>query len=41
MTDNLATIQLELIERRIGRMPQMQPVDLALRKTLALLRNHL
>ena len=36
MTDNLATIELKLIERRIGRMPQMEIVDLALRKTLAL-----
>jgi mRNA interferase MazF len=36
MTDNLATIELQLIERRIGRMPQIQMIDLALRKTLAL-----
>jgi mRNA interferase MazF len=36
MTDNLATIELQLIERRIGRMPQMEMVDVALRKTLAL-----
>jgi mRNA interferase MazF len=32
MTDNLATIELQLIDRRIGRMPQMEIVDLALRK---------
>ena len=36
MTDNLATIELQLIERRIGRMPRMEIVDLALRRTLAL-----
>jgi hypothetical protein len=36
MTDNLATIELHLIERRIGRMPQMEMVDSALRRTLAL-----
>jgi mRNA interferase MazF len=36
MTDNLATIELQLIERRIGRMAQMETVDLALRKTMAL-----
>jgi mRNA interferase MazF len=36
MTDNLATIELQLIERRIGRMPQMEMIDLALPKTLAL-----
>ena len=36
MTDNLATIELELIERRIGRMPQMEMIDLALSKTLGL-----
>jgi mRNA interferase MazF len=36
MTDNLATIELQLIERRIGRMPQMEMVDVALRNTLAL-----
>jgi mRNA interferase MazF len=36
MTDNLVTIELQLIERRIGRMPQMEMIDLPLRKTLAL-----
>ncbi len=36
MTDNLATIELQLIERRIGRTPRMEAVDLALRNTLAL-----
>lgn len=36
MTDNLATIELQLIERRIGRMVRMERVDLALRNTLAL-----
>jgi mRNA interferase MazF len=36
MTDSLATIEPQLIERRVGRMPRMEMVDLALRKTLAL-----
>jgi mRNA interferase MazF len=36
MTDNLGTIELQLVRRAIGRMPQMESVDLALRKTLAL-----
>ncbi len=36
MTDNLGTIELQLIRRAIGRMPRMEAVDLALRKTLAL-----
>ena len=36
MTDNLATIELQLIERTIGHMPRMEIVDLALRNTLAL-----
>ena len=36
MTDNLANIELQLIERRIGRMPRMDLVDLALRHTLGL-----
>jgi len=36
MTDNLATIELQLVERRIGRMTRMELVDLALRNTLAL-----
>jgi len=36
MTDNLATIELQLIKRAIGRMSPMKAVDLALRKTLAL-----
>ena len=36
MTDNLATIELDLINRPLGRMPGMAPVDLALRHTLAL-----
>ena len=36
MTDNLGTIELKLVRRAIGRMPRMEAVDLALRKTLAL-----
>jgi mRNA interferase MazF len=36
MTDNLATVEIELFERRIGRMPRMEMVDFALRRTLAL-----
>jgi len=36
MTDNLGTIELKLVRRAIGRMPLMEAVDLALRKTLAL-----
>jgi len=36
MTDNLGTIELELVRRAIGRMPRMEAVDLALRRTLAL-----
>ncbi|MGD0126724.1 MAG: type II toxin-antitoxin system PemK/MazF family toxin [Terriglobia bacterium] len=36
MTDNLATIELQLIERTIGHMPRTELVDLALRNTLAL-----
>ena len=36
MTDNLATIELDLARRVIGRMPRMEAVDLALRTTLAL-----
>ena len=36
MTDNLATIELQLIKRAIGRMSRMEAVDLALRRTLAL-----
>ena len=36
MTDNLATIELQLIERRIGRMARMKMIDLALRNTLGL-----
>jgi len=36
MTDNLATIETQLIKRRIGHMPGMEAVDDALRNTLAL-----
>ena len=36
MTDNLATIELQLVRRAIGRMPQMDAIDQALRTTLAL-----
>ncbi len=36
MTDNLATIEHDLINRPLGRMPEMDSVDLALRHTLAL-----
>ncbi len=36
MTDNLGTIELQLVRRAIGRMPRMQAVDQALRKTLGL-----
>jgi len=36
MTDNLATIELQLVERSIGRMPRMEALDVALRNTLAL-----
>jgi mRNA-degrading endonuclease toxin of MazEF toxin-antitoxin module len=36
MTDNLATIELQLIKRAIGRMSRMEAVDLGLRRTLAL-----
>ncbi len=36
MTDNLATIETQLVRRAIGRMPQMDAVDQALRTTLAL-----
>ncbi len=36
MTDNLGTIELQLVKRAIGRMPRMEAVDLALGKTLAL-----
>ena len=36
MTDNLATIELQLVKRAIGRMPRMEIVDQALRKTLGL-----
>ncbi|MGD1102195.1 MAG: type II toxin-antitoxin system PemK/MazF family toxin [Terriglobia bacterium] len=36
MTDNLATIELQLIRRAIGRMPRMEAVDQALRNTLGL-----
>jgi hypothetical protein len=34
MTDNLATIELQLVKRAIGRMPRMEGVDKALRITL-------
>jgi mRNA interferase MazF len=34
MTDNLATIELQLVNRAIGRMPRMEAVDQALRITL-------
>jgi mRNA interferase MazF len=36
MTDNLATIELSLIRKPIGSMAEMQPIDLALQRTLAL-----
>jgi mRNA interferase MazF len=36
MTDNLATIELRLVKQAIGRIPDMKPVDRALRSTLAL-----
>ncbi|MGD0128889.1 MAG: type II toxin-antitoxin system PemK/MazF family toxin [Terriglobia bacterium] len=36
MTDNLATIELPLIRRAIGRMPRMEAIDEALRNTLGL-----
>jgi hypothetical protein len=36
MTDNLATVEIQLIERTIGSMPRMELVDLALRNTLAI-----
>jgi mRNA interferase MazF len=36
MTDNLATIELQLVRRAIGRMPRMEAVDQALRNTLGL-----
>lgn len=36
MTDNLATVELSLLSRRIGRLPSMQNVDTALKNTLAL-----
>jgi len=36
MTDNLATIELQLVRRAMGRMPQMDAIDQALRTTLAL-----
>ncbi len=36
MTDNLATIELQLIERTIGNMPRMELVNLALHNTLAI-----
>ena len=35
MTDNLATIELSLISRSLGRMPDMAAVNIAIRKTLA------
>jgi mRNA-degrading endonuclease toxin of MazEF toxin-antitoxin module len=36
MTDNLATIELRLVNRIVGRIADMAPVDRALRATLAL-----
>lgn len=36
MTDNLGTIEVQLIKRAIGTMPRMEAVDQALRRTLAL-----
>jgi mRNA interferase MazF len=36
MTDNLATIELQLVERRIERMTRMELVDLALRHDVPL-----
>lgn len=36
MTDNLATIEFPLLSRILGRMPGMEAVDKALRKTLGL-----
>ena len=36
MTDNLGTIELQLVRRPIWRMPRMEPVDQALRNTLGL-----
>ena len=36
MTDNLGTIELQLVRRTIGRMPRMEAVDQALRNTLGL-----
>jgi mRNA interferase MazF len=36
MTDNLGTIELQLVRRAIGRMPRMEAVDQALRNTLGL-----
>lgn len=36
MTDNLATVFLAAIDSKIGDLPDMEPVDAALRITLAL-----
>lgn len=36
LTDLLATIDLNLIDRKIGQMPSMDAVNTALKKTLAL-----
>jgi len=36
MADNLATVELSLLSRRLGRLPSMHDVDTALKNTLAL-----
>ncbi len=36
MTDNLATVFLKAIDSKIGKLPGMQPINMALRKTLEL-----
>ncbi len=36
MTDNLATIELSLISRVLGSIAEIEPVNVALRRTLAL-----
>ena len=36
VADNLATVEHSLIRRTLGKMPDMSPVDTALRKALAL-----
>ncbi len=36
MADNLATVFLKAIDSKIGALPDIQPIDTALRKTLGL-----